>query len=369
MKIFIDAEVVTRAHLSGIGHTCLNMLRALDEVAARERNLFITAIIPLGKQTAFGQYGFSNIRVRTSWPWGGLLNVLARIWIPVPVDLWFGRGTYVFPDYRNWFTPFSRSVTFVYDVAFKIHPNTVDEKNRRYLERNMPRWLRRTSRIACISKAAALEFQAAYPMFADKVHTVYLGVDPASFRPRRPAEVANVLRKYELPTQYFLCVGNIEPRKNLLVLLDAYKHYADKRVRPIPLVLVGGDGWNNEAILRRLHELQGEGYAILRPKKYVADDDLPALYSGAWALVHIALHEGFGLPPVQAQACGTPVIVSDLPVFHETLPEERTTFVAANDTEGVARALAEQTKRPHHVGYAPLTWANAVATLLRLVRG
>lgn len=369
MRLFLDAEVVTRSRLSGIGHASLEILRALDARAAQEPSLEITAIVPYGKSAAFRRYGLRNIRVR-QLPGGKYVGaLLSRTSLQVPVDVLFGRGTYVFLDYKNWYVPFSRSVTFVYDVAFRIYPDTVNDKNRRYLERNMPRWLNRTDAVACISGAAEAELVHYYPAARHKTHVVHLGIDPKVFYPRTASEIMAVRQKYKLPERYFLFVGNIEPRKNLLLLLDAYQQYADTNTLPIALVLVGGDGWNNQAILDRLEQLQRKAYPVYHPTTLVPDEDLPALYSGAVSLVHVALHEGYGLPPVQAQACGAPLVVSDLPVFREILSPSDVIFVDPRAKDAIARALSGQVGKKHHKGHISTTWKDALGTLIQVIQG
>lgn len=368
MKLFVDAEVLTRPRISGIGHATLELLRALDKRAAAS-SLQITAIVPFGTARLLDRYRFMHVRVRSGLPCRRIWNyLLTRTSLSIPIDWWFGKGVYLFPDYRNWFVPRSRSLTIVYDVAFKLYPDTVQAKNRHYLAANMPRWIKRTNIVLCISHAAAAEFIQCFPDAKQKVAVLPLGVDPQVYTSRVSSETEAVCKKYGLPIRYFLSVGNIEPRKNLGVLLDAYQRYADTQAKPQALVIVGGDGWNNAAILQRMTELRQDGYAICRPDHYVVDEDLPALYSGATALVHLALHEGFGLPPVQAQACGTPVIVSNLPVFTETLSPGGATFVPTNDPDAVAAALTNpptprQSVRVHY------TWERAGAELMKYIAG
>ena len=116
--------------------------------------------------------------------------------------------------------------------------------------------------------------------------------------------------------------------------------------------------------------MQDEGYAVFRPDRYVKDEDLPALYSGARANVHVAIHEGFGLPPVQAQACGTPVIASNLPVFHEILDPSITTYVPPARPQDIAGAMVRslpwspgRRATPKH----QLTWDNTVRELTKFI--
>lgn len=367
-RLFFEADSITQPRISGIGHTCLEILRAFDELAENDKSFTVTAIVPFGKKRYVEKYGFKNIKVRSLWPGGrGLNYLLARTSLTIPMDLWFGRGFYVFPNYKNWFVPFSQSLTFIHDINFKLNPDTLNQKNRRYLEANINRWLKRTSKVACISKSAAKEFFRYFPEYKNKTGVVYLGINSKMYHPQTKADVSAVCKKYKLPQDYFLFVGNIEPRKNLLVLLDAYKAYSDQTKSPKALILIGGDGWNNQAIRDKIHQLQDSGYAVYNPREYVPDEDLPALYSGATALVHIALNEGFGLSAVQAQACGTPVIASDLPVFHELLAAEHTSFVAPASVDDVTNTLLKHTKS-HYAGYAPFIWQRTISELQLLIK-
>jgi glycosyltransferase involved in cell wall biosynthesis len=117
------------------------------------------------------------------------------------------------------------------------------------------------------------------------------------------------LERYELPPGYLLFVGTLEPRKNVPGLLSAYRLLLDQGVTEAPLVLIGGRGWLYEKIFRQVEALTlEEQVAFLHG---VPDADLPALYNGAAVLVTPSFYEGFGLPALEAMACGTPVVVSD----------------------------------------------------------
>lgn len=369
MKIFVEADSIVRPQMSGVGHACLEIVRSLDKLMSNNDNLDVVLIVPFGAKRIVTKYGFKRVRVRSLWPGGRALNyMLARTSLPIPVDLWFGRGIYVFPNYKNWFVPFSSSITFVHDIAFKLYPETVQPKNRQYLEANFKRWIRRSDKVACISKSAGKDIENNFPETQEKIETIRLGVDPSVYFRRDEAEIARVLEKYDMPHDYFLFVGNLEPRKNLNALLDAYKLYADKHNdSPKALLLVGGDGWQNESIKVKIRNLQDKGYAIYQPSAYVEDENLPALYSGASALVHIAIYEGLGLSCLQAQACGTHVIAADIPVFRETLSGQNTTFVDNKKTAAVAAALADL--KEHSEGLVDFTWDQTVKKLVAVSMG
>jgi glycosyltransferase involved in cell wall biosynthesis len=147
------------------------------------------------------------------------------------------------------------------------------------------------------------------------VRVIYLGHSPA-FRPIADAtELARIRARYALPDRFILYLGTIEPRKNLVMLLDAYEMLRTRDEAAPPLVLAGRPGWRCEPVLRRGRERGLEGQ--VRFTDWVADDDLPAIVNAAAAFVYPSLYEGFGLPPLEAMACGTPVLCSNT----SSLPE------------------------------------------------
>lgn len=367
MKVYIEADSIATEKMSGIGHATLEITRALDKLIQTNRELSVTVIVPYKTKHYINAYNFKNIKVK-SLPWGQkyVNYLLARTSLPVPIDLLYGRGVYLFPNYKTWSVPFSKSITFAHDVVFKKYPDTLNPKNLVYLEANFERWMNKTDAIISISESSAKEFKMFFPQFKDKVHVIYLGVDPEVYYPKPKDDITSVRNKYEIPENYFLYVGNLEPRKNIDRLLDGYKIYSDQTNRAKSLVLIGGDGWSNDSIKKKINDLTKTGYKIVRPKAYVADDNLPALYSGAHANIHVAIHEGFGLPPIQAQACGTPVVASDIPPLKEVLDSNNTIFVDPYNPEEIAKALEEPRSRRLATG-SKFTWDSTTLHIMQLI--
>lgn len=369
MRIFIEADSVAMDKMSGIGHTTLEILNSLDR-KANELKLDIVAIVPFGKRKIIKtRYNWKNIRIKQLPPGYKYVNyALTRTSLPIPVDLYFGMGIYVFPNYKTWYTPFSKSYTFIDDIAFKLFPQTTQPQNFKYLTVNFDRWLKRATQFVSISNQSKNEVQKAFPITEGKIKTIYLGVDPDEYHPKSQSESDSVVEKYGLNRNYILSVGNLEPRKNIMNLLEGYRLFSDNhRVAP-QLVLVGGEGWKDEETLIKIQSMLEAGYDIYRPSKYVVDADLPALYSGAKALVHLAIHEGFGLPPLQSQACGVPVLVSDIPVFHETLNPKYSVYVKSSDVKKITIGLESVLKLNHpykSVAKKELTWDNTTENLLK----
>lgn len=202
-------------------------------------------------------------------------------------------------------------IVTIYDLSFIHNPDTFPAAQRRYLMNETTHSARHAARLITISESGRRDVHQFYGVPLDRIEVVTPGVIKA-YRPLPFAEVAAFRRQQELPDRFFLHVGTLQPRKNIPVLLEALA-ILDRA--DAPLVLIGGKGWFYEAIYERIREL-GLGNQV-RFTGYVDDDQLPLWYNAASALVFPSLYEGFGLPIVEALACGTPVIAADT----SSLPE------------------------------------------------
>jgi glycosyltransferase involved in cell wall biosynthesis len=192
----------------------------------------------------------------------------------------------------------------------------------------------RARRILAVSESTKRDLIQCYDLSPDKVDVVYNGVDPA-FRPLPSDKIAPFRREADLPERFMLFVGTLEPRKNVVGLLEAYARLP--KGRP-PLMLVGGKGWLYDEIFARVEalELTREVHFV----GFVAAETLPLWYNAADLFVYPSLYEGFGLPALEAMACGTPVITSTA----SSLPEvvgDATRLVDPSDTDGLAATMAQ----------------------------
>jgi glycosyltransferase involved in cell wall biosynthesis len=141
-----------------------------------------------------------------------------------------------------------------------------------------------------------------------------------------------------------LSVGNIEPRKNYARLIEAYMKMPRKVTDKYPLVIVGAGGWNNEDVKELMQQAKEDGYKIINPKQFVVDDDMPALFSGAQFFVFTPIYEGFGMPPLEAYACGTPVLASRIASVPEAAGDAAT-YVDPYDVEDIRAKLEEMVRK------------------------
>jgi len=221
------------------------------------------------------------------------------------------------------------TVITVHDLAIYRNPEWFPARQPLSTGWIVPRSLRRADRIVAVSQNTARDVQAIFDVPAARVAVVPEGVSPA-FHPMSGEDLAEARARLRLPQRFILFVSTIEPRKNLSTLLEAW---AMMRDRP-DLVVVGGWGWRFEPIRAQMQRL-GAG---LHHIDGLDPSDLPAVYNLALALAHPAWYEGFGLPPLEAMACGTPVVVSD----RSSLPEvvgEAGIIVPADNAEAWRQAL------------------------------
>ena len=200
------------------------------------------------------------------------------------------------------------TVSTFQDLAWHRHPEVHPVERLRWIERHMPRALAQTRRIITTSNFTRREVVSVLGVEESRIDVVPLGVD-GRFRPHDPDELLPVLAHHGLqPGGYLLSVGTVEPRKNLGRLLRAYAALPPAVAGRCPLVIVGASGWLNSPELARMDSLERAGR--VRYLGYVDEADLPALYAGARAFAYPSLYEGFGLPPLEAMASGTPVLSS-----------------------------------------------------------
>ena len=255
-------------------------------------------------------------------------------WFTGPVDI-FHSTDFVLPPVRQ-----ARTILTVHDLTFMRLPECAEAGLRAYLTRVVPRSIERADLVLADSQSTKNDLIELLGVSPDKIEVVYAGVEKR-FRPME-GEIAleRVKKRYGLDFPFILGLGTLEPRKNFSGLIEAYALMRDKGQgmgdRGLKLVIAGGKGWLYDEIFARVEELGLAGKVIF--PGFVADEDLPALYNLAEIFVFPSLYEGFGLPPLEAMACGTPVVTSDRPSLPEVVGEAGL-MVGATDSQELAEAM------------------------------
>ena len=211
-----------------------------------------------------------------------------------------------------------KEVTVIYDMIAEHADVTKYTRARNVYVRVMSRYAaRRADAVITISENSRREIAQYARVSPEKIHLAYPAVNPTFARVTDAATLERVRNAYRLPERFVLYLGTLEPGKNLPCLIRAYS--AMKRARPNlaqHLVLAGAHGWGIREIENEIQRSDATGFHLIG---FVDEQDIPALYSLADVFVYPSLYEGFGMPPLEAMACGAPVIVSDVSALPEVL--------------------------------------------------
>ena len=308
MRIGIDCHTVG----SGIGGNesyAFHLVRALAAVDTRnEYRLYVTRSSPAVEALAVGA-NCTLVHVTPHSPY-------VRIPVALPLELWRHPVDVLLVQYIP--PPFGRTpiVNMVHDLAVIHQPHFFPRPEVWRQRLLLPRSVRRAARVLTDSQHSKDDIVRTYGLPPADVVVTYPGVSD-HFQRVDGAEQRRVLQRHDATPPYILYVGNVQPRKNLRGLVEAFALLKRTERLPHRLVIVGRKAWRSADVFARVRALGLE--ADVRVTSYVPFADLPALYSGATVLVYPSFFEGFGLPPLEAMRCGTPVVVSNRPAFPEIL--------------------------------------------------
>jgi glycosyltransferase involved in cell wall biosynthesis len=232
-------------------------------------------------------------------------------WFEGAVALWLRRHKPAAFLSTDGFTTLATSVprlTVVHDLAFEHFPQDVEMLRRKYYHYFFPRFVRASERLVAVSEATKQDLIATYQLPAEKIQVVYNAAD-AHFRPQ-PAEGQQATReRFAAGKPYFLFVGALQPRKNLVNLLKAFDEFKQQTGAPTKLLVVGRTAWKAGPMFDVYQQMQHRHDVHLTGR--VTDTELVQLYAAALATVYVPYFEGFGIPIIEAQACASPVLTSD----------------------------------------------------------
>jgi glycosyltransferase involved in cell wall biosynthesis len=252
-------------------------------------------------------------RVVSSVP---LLKSLARRAMKIPARIYAGKryDLYWEPNFIPEENIESlKTVVTVHDFSFHGHPEWHPAERIGYFEENFMKKISRADTIVTVSEKIKSEAMEILGIPSEKIEVIYNGIDHDLFRIYDEESLREFRERVSIPEKFILFVGSIEPRKNLLNLLKAYHRLDEESKREFPLIIAGFKGWENREIMDEM-EKEKEHIAYLG---YLDDRDLAMLYSSASIFVYPSLYEGFGIPPVEAMASGTPVLTSSGTVMEE----------------------------------------------------
>lgn len=339
MRVVIDARSATAPHRTGVGRYTWHVVRRLPVVDPSSRYVawYLNAGGLLDRRRFFSDVGAPNLSERGTPIPAALFNrLVARL--DLPRMEWFARGDVVFgPNFVPPPTRARRVVVTVHDLGFRLLPSTAPHAVPWWL-RGLQRTLATATRVIVPSGSTRDDVQELYAVERDRIEVVPLGVDPDVYRPRGQDDVREVRRRYGIDRPYVLFLG-LDGRKNLPGLIAAFQRLSPAG-RPA-LVLAGAPPWDadgRDRLAETLAPLPSEARAAITVTGYVSESDAATLLAGAELLAYPSLYEGFGLPVLEAMACGTPVLASNVAALPE-LADGAAVLVDPRDTDAIAAGI------------------------------
>jgi len=325
MRIAVDIRPLLDPQKAGVSLYTLNLVRWLTKRGAHDYRLFCNSYGRPFPEDAPPEY--INVRhCQARWPNKALNACIAAFGHP-RIDRMVGGAEVLYLPNLNFAAAGCPTVVTVHDLSFRRYPEFFSPKQRlwhRLIDADS--LLKKAAIVIAVSKHTKDDIIETYGIAEDRIRIVTPAVS-GEFRPRDEKKIASVRGKYGLPERFILCLGTLEPRKNVEGLIRAFNIIdADT-----DLVIVGGKGWMYDRIFKA---------AAQSPKRqrihflgYVAEWDKPALYCAASAFVYPSFYEGFGIPALEAMACGTPVIASHASSLGEVVGDAGLLINPANHEE------------------------------------
>lgn len=312
MKIAFDALPLISERMTGIGYCQAGQIQALMALHPEEQ--YVMQFFATGdggeKRKRLESYENARAELRQG-KCSGYLYRLVSNFLPVPYNKFFGSDADI-THFFNYIVPpkvSGRTVVTVHDMVYKAFPETVRGRTRYMLETGLKRSMKRADLIVTDSEFSRSEILKYFPQWETKLRVVPCGVDRSRFRPILDSVRIDETKKLlGIDREYFLYLGTLEPRKNLRRLVIAYDGFRKGKAEYPCLVLAGGKGWLNDELMRTIKELELE--PDVKIVSYVPEENICNLMSGALAFVFPSIYEGFGMPPLEAMACGVPVLTT-----------------------------------------------------------
>jgi glycosyltransferase involved in cell wall biosynthesis len=322
---------------TGVGHYTFELARALARLGPADAfELVAPGPFPSSVIEDIRRNCPDNLRaVNAEANWIG-----RRRWWTVGLPLYLKRASLDLFHGTNYEVPLwnrRRSVLTIHDLSILLHPDTHPAELARRARRRLPVMARSASMIITPTESVKREVSERLKVDPEKI-VVTPEAPRRAFQPMDLEKVAETKQRLGLEDEFILFVGTVEPRKNLLTLVRAFDQILRQTSRRPQLVVVGAEGWLMDELFAFIKESSISDRLLLTG--YLDDDDLRALYSSCRVFVYPSIYEGFGLPPLEAMACGAPVIASNIATFRETLGSAAQLF-EPNDVEGLARSIVE----------------------------
>jgi glycosyltransferase involved in cell wall biosynthesis len=310
MRIGIDGLPLTES-LAGIGHYTLELAQNLtrnwhdDQVDVISPRPFLPSVDPLQSRLRFTEVK-TNLLTKRWWSIG-----LPRYLRQSGLDVFHGTN---FEIPLQGFCP---TILTIHDLSLLLHPETHERRRVWRARTRLPLMARRATMIITVSQAVRTEVQQHLHVPAERIVAIHSAARER-FQPMGPGHAAEIRNRLQVKKDFILYAGTIEPRKNLSLLIRAFGEVSrDLNGVELQLVLAGKQGWLVNELSKTVRKSAIAANVIFIG--YLNDEELCALYSTCKLFVYPSLYEGFGLPPLEAMACGAPVLASQIPSISEVV--------------------------------------------------
>ena len=336
MLIGIDATRANKLQKTGVEWYAWNVIQELKKITVEDGHSWIVyANDPLRGGLESCPKNWFEKRLSWPFPYGWTQMRLSAEMMKKPADVLFFPGSTLSRKVGR------RTVVTVHDVGFRRYPQIYKKRQVRIHHASMKDITRRADAILTVSEFSKREIVDAYQIDPSKIFVTLNGIDHQRYRPmEHRADIDERLDRYRLAKPYFITVGRLESKKNIVNLVRAFTLFKQRAGAgdPYALVLVGMPGFGYEEIKKEI--VRSTARDLIFELGYVPESDLPALLNAADALIHPSWYEGFGIPPIQAMACGCPVISSSAGSLPEIIGDGNALFFPPHDANALANEMA-----------------------------
>ena len=341
MKIRVEISCLATKSLSGVSNYTKLLTESLDKAPAvdvratyfnflnRQPQPKISLKKPLEKNSLIPLRVYAKLQS---------YNIALPFDVTLPkVDLT------IHPNFATWPTVKSRlKAAVIHDLTYIYYPEVVEAKNLKHLRRVVPRSIRQADFIITISEAVKSEIVKEFSIKPEKIIITPIPPDATYFTKNNN----EIHKKYGIPTEKFIYfMGNLEPRKDLPTLIEAYRKLPTKIKNEYSLVLAGGNGWKTEKSRQAIADAKSAGENVVHVG-FVDTKDTAAFYQHATIFVMPSIYEGFGMPILEAMAGDCPVIASDIPVLRETAGDAAL-FAKPGDSDSFSQVIQQLINNPN----------------------
>lgn len=324
MKIGFDSQILFEKQKTGIGRSSEAIINHYiqlneDDIVLNYFRMFDES----NREKAIAHYAGNNkVKIDKCKWFHNVLYYKMNNYLHIPYSLFFRKKVDI-TQFFNYVIPpgvKGKTALYVYDMAYKVYPETIGEKTLKMLNENLEKSCRRADHIITISKFSKSEIIKYLKVPSDKVSVIPCAIDHDVYNEAPDDErLSGIKERYHINGNYFFYLGTLEPRKNIERLIDAYailiKSYGE-----VPyLVLAGKNGWNYDNIYKKVKDYKLDKKVIFTG--YIESSEAVILLKGAFAFVFPSIYEGFGMPPLEAMACGVPVITSNITSLPEVVQD------------------------------------------------